>query len=84
MLKGVDLAVGKGEVVTVIGPSGSGKTTLLRCVNFLESYDGGSIAIDGQEVGFTRKAASAAANGRWPGCGPRPAWCSSPSTCSRT
>jgi polar amino acid transport system ATP-binding protein len=52
VLKGVDLAVGRGEVVSVIGPSGSGKTTLLRCVNFLESYDGGSITIDGAEVGF--------------------------------
>ena len=41
MLRGVDLDVQKGEVVSVIGPSGSGKTTLLRCVNFLETYDGG-------------------------------------------
>ena len=52
VLRGVDLDVSKGEVVTVIGPSGSGKTTLLRCVNFLESYDSGSITIEGREVGF--------------------------------
>src|SRR5258708_18627028 len=52
VLCGVDLDVARGEVVTVIGPSGSGKTTLLRCVNFLESYDAGSIAIEGVEVGF--------------------------------
>jgi len=52
VLKAVDLHVSKGEVVTVIGPSGSGKTTLLRCVNFLETYDGGSIRIDGTEVGY--------------------------------
>jgi polar amino acid transport system ATP-binding protein len=52
VLKSVDLHVAKGEVVTVIGPSGSGKTTLLRCVNFLEAYDGGSIKIDGSEVGY--------------------------------
>ena len=52
VLRGVDLDVERGEVVTVIGPSGGGKTTLLRCVNFLESYDKGSIAIDGQEVGY--------------------------------
>lgn len=52
VLNSVDLNVKKGEVVSVIGPSGSGKTTLLRCVNFLESYDKGSIQIDGQEVGF--------------------------------
>ncbi|MET3597340.1 MULTISPECIES: amino acid ABC transporter ATP-binding protein [Mesorhizobium] len=52
VLRSVSLKVAKGEVVTVIGPSGSGKTTLLRCVNFLESYDSGSIGIDGKEVGF--------------------------------
>jgi polar amino acid transport system ATP-binding protein len=52
VLRSVSLQVARGEVVTVIGPSGSGKTTLLRCVNFLESYDGGSIRIDGKEVGF--------------------------------
>jgi polar amino acid transport system ATP-binding protein len=52
VLHGVDLVVGSGEVVTIIGPSGSGKTTLLRCVNALETYDAGSIRIDGVEVGF--------------------------------
>ncbi|MCP9229501.1 amino acid ABC transporter ATP-binding protein [Mesorhizobium sp. M1340] len=52
VLRSVSLKVTRGEVVTVIGPSGSGKTTLLRCVNFLESYDSGSIRIDGKEVGY--------------------------------
>jgi len=52
VLRAVSLEVTRGEVVTVIGPSGSGKTTLLRCVNFLESYDSGSIRIDGKEVGY--------------------------------
>ena len=52
VLKSVDLDVVAGEVVTVIGPSGGGKTTLLRCVNFLEDYDGGSVKIDGREVGY--------------------------------
>jgi polar amino acid transport system ATP-binding protein len=52
VLRGVDLEVARGQVVTIIGPSGSGKTTLLRCVNFLESYDAGSILIDGKEVGY--------------------------------
>ncbi|HVL71407.1 MAG TPA: amino acid ABC transporter ATP-binding protein [Beijerinckiaceae bacterium] len=52
VLKGVDLDVARGEVVAIIGPSGSGKTTLLRCINFLEEYDGGSIAVDGIEVGY--------------------------------
>ncbi|GAU82692.1 amino acid ABC transporter ATP-binding protein [Bosea sp. BIWAKO-01] len=52
VLKGIDLDVGKGQVIAVIGPSGSGKTTLLRCINFLEEYDGGSVRIDGVEVGY--------------------------------
>jgi polar amino acid transport system ATP-binding protein len=58
VLKGVDLDVMKGQVVSVIGASGSGKTTLLRCVNLLETYDGGSIQVDGVEVGYSE------ANGR--------------------
>jgi polar amino acid transport system ATP-binding protein len=53
VLKGIDLDVAKGQVIAIIGPSGSGKTTLLRCINFLEEYDGGSIRIDGVEVGYT-------------------------------
>ena len=52
VLDGVDLDVRKGEVVVVIGASGSGKTTLLRCVNALETYQAGSIRVDGVEVGF--------------------------------
>ena len=57
VLDGVDLEVRQGEVVVVIGPSGSGKTTLLRCINLLESYDAGSIQVDGVEVGFRDGAA---------------------------
>jgi polar amino acid transport system ATP-binding protein len=45
-LRGVDLEVGKGEVVLVIGPSGSGKSTLLRCVNRLERLDSGEIWVE--------------------------------------
>ncbi len=41
VLKGVDLALQPGEVVTILGPSGSGKTTFLRCLNFLEQADSG-------------------------------------------
>lgn len=52
VLKGVDLDVPQGAVIAIIGSSGSGKTTLLRCINLLESYDGGSIEVDGTEVGF--------------------------------
>ena len=55
VLDGVSLAVGKGEVVCIIGPSGSGKSTLLRCVNGLESYDEGEVAIDGEPVHRERK-----------------------------
>jgi polar amino acid transport system ATP-binding protein len=52
VLKGIDLEVKRGEVVVIIGPSGSGKTTLLRCVNALETYDDGSIQVDGVEIGY--------------------------------
>jgi len=50
VLHGVDLQVQKGEVVCLIGPSGSGKSTLLRCINALETYEGGSILAFGETV----------------------------------
>ena len=50
VLKGIDLTVQRGEVVTVIGGSGSGKSTLLTCINGLEPIDSGRITIDGTEV----------------------------------
>jgi len=50
VLKGIDLVVGRHEVVCLIGASGSGKSTLLRCVNALETIDGGSILLDGDPV----------------------------------
>jgi len=50
VLKGVDLAVQRGEVIAIIGKSGSGKSTLLRCVNGLEAFDEGSLAVDGQPL----------------------------------
>ena len=52
VLKGIDLEVQEGEVVAIIGASGSGKTTLLRCVNLLEEYDQGGIAVDGEPIGY--------------------------------
>ena len=48
VLRGVDLAVEKGDVVAILGPSGSGKTTLLRCLNFLETADAGQLVFDGE------------------------------------
>jgi polar amino acid transport system ATP-binding protein len=50
VLKGITGSVERGEVVCLIGPSGSGKSTILRCINGLESYDGGAILIDGAKV----------------------------------
>lgn len=50
VIKGIDASVAKGEVVCVVGPSGSGKSTILRCINGLESYEGGVIEIDGIKV----------------------------------
>ncbi|MGQ4600495.1 ATP-binding cassette domain-containing protein [Nocardia sp. R6R-6] len=52
VLRGIDLTVRSGEVVTVIGPSGSGKSTLLRVVNRLESLDAGTVHIDGELIGY--------------------------------
>ncbi|NUO36821.1 MAG: amino acid ABC transporter ATP-binding protein [Dermatophilaceae bacterium] len=52
VLKGIDLDVHRGEVVCLLGPSGSGKTTFLRCINQLESIDGGRIWVDGDLVGY--------------------------------
>ncbi|MDR1571830.1 MAG: amino acid ABC transporter ATP-binding protein [Clostridiales Family XIII bacterium] len=50
VLKGIDLRVGRGEILSVIGPSGSGKSTLLRCLNHLETADRGSISFEGAYI----------------------------------
>jgi ABC-type polar amino acid transport system ATPase subunit len=50
VLKGIDLEVGKGEVICILGPSGSGKSTLLRCVNLLEPPEEGEILLEGQDI----------------------------------
>lgn len=50
VLRGVDLAIGKGEMVALLGPSGSGKSTLLQAIGLLEGGFSGSIRLDGEEV----------------------------------
>lgn len=50
VLKGINLSVHQGEVVTVIGASGSGKSTMLRCINLLEEPDSGHIYFEGQDL----------------------------------
>ena len=54
VLKGVDLNVNKGEVISILGSSGSGKTTLLRCISFLQKADSGTIRFDNFEKGITQ------------------------------
>ena len=50
VLKGVDLTVEKGEIVSIIGKSGAGKTTLLQIIGTLDNPDSGSVVIDGVDV----------------------------------
>ncbi|MDY5130603.1 ATP-binding cassette domain-containing protein, partial [Actinotignum timonense] len=57
VLKGVNLAVQRGEVVVLLGPSGSGKSTLLRCLNELETITAGRIYLDGELLGMTEQPA---------------------------
>ncbi len=53
VLKDINLEVSEGEVLCLIGPSGSGKSTLLRCINLLETIDGGQIVVDGETIGYS-------------------------------
>ena len=50
VLKGVNLSIGKGEVVSIVGPSGAGKTTLLQIIGTLDKPDAGSIRFNGEEL----------------------------------
>lgn len=52
VLRGIDLDVADGEILTLIGRSGSGKSTLLRCINFLEEYSSGEIRLDGKPLWY--------------------------------
>ena len=51
VLKGIDLHIGKGEIVSIVGPSGAGKTTLLQIIGTLDKPDSGNIIVDGIDVG---------------------------------
>jgi polar amino acid transport system ATP-binding protein len=55
VLSGIDLSVDPGQVLCIIGPSGSGKSTFLRCINHLESIDGGRLYVDGELVGYRQR-----------------------------
>ena len=57
ILKGVNLDVGKGEVVVILGPSGSGKSTFLRCINGLEEIQGGEVRLDGETISGLKNSA---------------------------
>ena len=57
VLKGVDLAAHRGQVVSLIGSSGSGKSTILRCLNLLENSQQGDILFEGEPVAWTGKGA---------------------------
>lgn len=50
VLKGIDLTINKGEVVSIVGPSGAGKTTLLQIIGTLDRADSGSVIINGEDV----------------------------------
>jgi polar amino acid transport system ATP-binding protein len=52
VLKGINLEVGRGEVMCMLGPSGSGKSTFLRCINHLEKINSGRLSVDGELVGY--------------------------------
>lgn len=50
VLKGIDLLIGKGEIVSIVGPSGAGKTTLLQIMGTLDKADAGTVILNGTEV----------------------------------
>jgi len=55
VLNGITLSIDPGQVLCLLGPSGSGKSTFLRCINHLETIDGGRIYVDGELMGYKQK-----------------------------
>lgn len=60
VLKGIDLEISKGEVVSIVGPSGAGKTTLLQIMGTLDKPDTGDVFIDGTNVSHMKEKALSA------------------------
>ncbi len=55
VLEDITLDVNRGEVCCLLGPSGAGKSTFLRCVNHLETIDGGQLIVDGEVIGYRER-----------------------------
>lgn len=64
VLKGIDLAINAGEIVSIVGPSGAGKTTLLQIIGTLDAPDSGTLLIQGTNVGELKDKEQAAFRNR--------------------
>lgn len=64
VLRGIDMEIARGEVVSIVGPSGAGKTTLLQIMGTLDMPDDGRVTIDGTQVGLLKEKALAAFRNR--------------------
>ncbi|OIO51448.1 hypothetical protein COY93_03535 [Candidatus Uhrbacteria bacterium CG_4_10_14_0_8_um_filter_58_22] len=56
VLKDIDIAVGSGQIVSLIGPSGAGKTTLLRALSMLDQPESGNVTLDDERYDFPLRA----------------------------
>lgn len=83
VLKNISFSMEEGTALSIIGSSGSGKTTLLRCLNFLETPDGGTIQVRGETL-LMRDAMKRQVTRKSGRRGSTSAWCFSRSTCFRS